>query len=285
MPELPEVETVVRGLRAAGIEGARIAKVLVRRSATVLGMSVPAFARALRGRTVVRLHRRAKYIVADLDDGGRLLIHLRMTGQLRFEPAGAAPDPHDRVILRFADGRGLHFHDTRAFGRVRLADGAADLLPDLGPEPLDPSFTAARLAGRLRPHRRRIKPLLLDQRCLAGLGNIYVDESLWAARIHPERRADTLHPAEIRRLHAAIRDVLRRAVRARGTSLGRGATNFRGVAGKAGGHAEALRVFRRAGQPCPRCGCPIERLRVAQRGTHVCPRCQARASATLILAG
>ena len=276
MPELPEVETVRRGLRAAGLEGARMRDVDVRWPRTVSGMTPAAFARALRGRVIRRLARRAKYLVAALDDGRHLLIHLRMTGQFHIEPPGRAPERHDRLVLTLDDGRQVHFRDTRKFGRFWLTDDPRRHLAKLGPEPLSKAFTAAVLRARLAGRRRALKPLLLDQTVVAGLGNIYVDESLWLARLHPERRADTLTRDEIARLRAAIRDVLTRAVAANGTTLGSGATNFYSVAGRRGRHADALQVFRRTGLPCPRCGRAIARMAVGGRGTHICPRCQRR---------
>lgn len=273
MPELPEVETVVRDLRAHGLEQAVIRDVEVRWPRTV-GGSPGRFAAALRGQTVTRLSRRAKYIVADLASGGRLLIHLRMTGKLRFARPAERPGKHDHVVIALADGRSLIFNDTRKFGRLTLAPAGADPLAGLGPEPLDDAFTEAALRRQLKGKSRMIKPLLLDQTTVAGLGNIYVDEALWQARIHPARRADTLKPAELRRLHAAIREVLQRAVDNFGTTLGDGEANFYSVAGRRGRNADALRVFRRDGLPCPRCGAPLARTVVAQRGTHFCPRCQ-----------
>jgi formamidopyrimidine-DNA glycosylase len=273
MPELPEVETVVRGLRAAGVEGAVIRDVTVRWARSVA--PVPElFAAALRGRRVVRLGRRAKYIVAELDDGRALLIHLRMTGKLLIAAAGAAVAPHDRVIFELADGRRLRFNDTRKFGRLQLTAAPAERLARLGPEPLARTFTPALLRARLQGVRRTLKAALLDQSIVAGLGNIYVDEALWAARLHPARRAGALPPAALRRLHAAIREVLRRGIRDGGTSLGDGAGNFYSVAGHRGRHADGLRVFRRDGEPCPRCGQTIARLKLAQRSTHICPKCQ-----------
>jgi len=274
MPELPEVETVVRDLRAHGLEKAVIRGVEVRWPRLVSGLTPKAFAEALKGRAIAGVARRAKYIVLTLDTGERLLIHLRMTGKLRFAAPDEVPGRHDHLIVAFADGRRLVFNDTRKFGRFRLAAAGADPLPDLGPEPLDAAFTSDVLQKRLRGKARKIKPLLLDQTTVAGLGNIYVDESLWQARIHPERRADTLTPAEVRRLRQAIREVLRRAVRNRGTTLGDGKTNFYSVAGRRGRNADELNIFRRDGLPCPRCGTIIARSVVGQRGTHFCPRCQ-----------
>ncbi|MEI8243234.1 MAG: bifunctional DNA-formamidopyrimidine glycosylase/DNA-(apurinic or apyrimidinic site) lyase [bacterium] len=274
MPELPEVETVVRGLRAAGLEGARIRDVLVHWPKTVAGATPAAFVRAMCGCRVRRLTRRAKYIVAELDNRQHLLVHLRMTGQFRIEPSGAKPDTHDRLVLLLADGRQVHFHDTRKFGRFQLVDDPHQHLAAIGPEPLSGAFTPDVLRLRLAGTRRKIKPLLLDQTCVAGIGNIYADESLWQARIHPARRADTLTPPEIQRLHHAIRTVLAKAVAAEGTTLGDGATNFYSVAGRRGRNADALQVFRRTGAPCPRCSRAIVRLVVGGRGTHICPHCQ-----------
>jgi formamidopyrimidine-DNA glycosylase len=273
MPELPEVETVVRDLRAHGLEQAVIRTVDVRWPRTVGGQP-DQFVFALRGQTITRLSRRAKYIVADLASGDRLLIHLRMTGKLRFALQGERPGKHDHVVISFADGRRLFFHDTRKFGRFRLVGPGSDPLPELGPEPLDDAFTSERLRQQLHGKSRLIKPLLLDQATVAGLGNIYVDEALWQAKIHPSRRASTLSHAEIRRLHAAIRSVLQRAVDNCGTTLGEGEVNFYSVSGHRGRNADALNVFRRNGLPCPRCDTLLVRTVVAQRGTHFCPHCQ-----------
>ena len=274
MPELPEVETVVRDLRAHGLVGAVIRTVNVRWPRTVAGATPRSFAAALTGRTVAGLSRRAKYIVVSLDSGFRLLIHLRMTGKLRIATTDERPGKHDHVVIILEDGRRLFFNDTRKFGRFRLAGPEAAPLADLGPEPLDDAFTPAALRRQLAGKSRMLKPLLLDQTVVAGLGNIYVDEALWQARLHPCRRANTLSAAETRRLHAAIVAVLQRAVDNSGTTLGTGDTNFYSVSGRRGRNADALRVFRRDGLPCPRCGTVLERTVVGQRGTHLCPRCQ-----------
>ena len=274
MPELPEVETIVRGLQKSGLVKKPILDVQVRWPKTVSKMTAAQFAQHLRGRIITRFSRRAKYIIARLDNGSCLLIHLRMTGQFHIEKKGASADTHDQVVLTFEGGRQLHFHDTRKFGRFELGTAQAAELPHLGPEPLTRTFTPAALQTCIQNCRRIIKPVLLDQGVVAGIGNIYADESLWAAGLHPRRRADSLTPAEIRRLHHAIRQVLTRAIRRGGTSLGNGATNFYSVAGRRGRNRDALKVFRRDGEPCPRCGETIQRLVVAQRGTHICPHCQ-----------
>ena len=274
MPELPEVETVVRDLRAHGLVNSVICAVQVRWPRTVARLAPDAFAHALKGRTVTDITRRAKYIVLALDSDGRVLIHLRMTGKLRFAGAEEQPGKHDHVIITLTDKRRLIFNDTRKFGRFLLLAPGEDPLSALGPEPLEDAFTYAVLRERLRGKKRPIKPLLLDQTTVAGLGNIYVDEALWDARIHPERRADTLTAPELHRLHHAIREVLQRAVDNCGTTLGEGEANFYSVAGQRGRNAGALKVFRRNGQPCPRCGTVLARSVVGQRGTHYCPRCQ-----------
>ena len=274
MPELPEVETVVRDLRAHGLEKAVIRDVVFRWSRTAAGLPADRFASLLRGRTVTRITRRGKYIILALDDGHYLQIHLRMTGKFRFAGQGETPGKHDHVVITLTDGRRLVFNDTRKFGRFRLVAAAEEGLGELGPEPLEDAFTLEVFRHRLEGRTRIIKPLLLDQTVVAGLGNIYVDESLWRSRIHPERQSETLTAPEIKRLHQAIRDVLFRAVENCGTTLGSGEANFYSVAGRRGRNADELSVFRRTGLPCPKCGYKIVRMVVAQRGTHICPSCQ-----------
>lgn len=274
MPELPEVETLVRDLRAARVTGRVIRAAVVHWRRTVAGMSPARFAAAVRGRRISAIGRRAKYIVLTLDRGLTLLIHLRMTGQLRIERRGAPADPHDRLALKLDDGRALHFRDTRKFGRWQLLRNPEVILDRLGPEPLDSAFTPAEFARRLAGTRRRLKPLLLDQTFLAGVGNIYADEALWLARLHPLRRSDTLAADEAAALLHAVREVLRRGIAARGTSLGTGRANFRSLREQHGRNQEQVRVFRRTGAPCPRCSTPVVRLVVGQRSTHICPHCQ-----------
>ncbi len=274
MPELPEVETIVRDLRAHGVENAKIRNVDVRWARTVTGLTPEGLNKALKNRSIRHVARRAKFIVFTLDTGSRLLLHLRMTGKLRFAVEGETPGPHDHVTITFADGKRLVFNDTRKFGRFRFVPIGADPLGTLGPEPLNADFTPEVLHRQLCGRKRLIKPLLLDQTTVAGLGNIYVDESLWQAQIHPERRADTLTAVEIRNLHHAIREVLKRGIKNNGTTLGNGQANFYSVSGHRGRNADALKVFRRDGLPCPRCGTRIERSVVGQRGTHFCPHCQ-----------
>jgi len=275
MPELPEVETVVRGLCEAQVCGHRIRGVRVSWERTLSGLAVDAFAAGIRGRRLDAIERRAKYIVMRLEPPVWLLIHLRMTGSLSVKPAAAPRETAERAALILDDGREIRFRDTRKFGRWTLTDDPGVVLGRLGPEPLSDAFTVAALRDSMQAHNRMLKPLLLDQHVLAGLGNIYVDEALWEARLHPCRLSRTLSAAECRRLHAAIRQVLQRGVDGMGTTLGDGMTNFYSVAGRRGRNQDALNVFRRHGEACPRCNRTLERIVVAQRSTHLCSRCQA----------
>ena len=208
MPELPEVQTIVNDLNAGNVCGASVSHVRVCWGRTIAEPTATLFCRRLRGQRIERIWRRGKLIVLDVSGGLHWLTHLRMAGRLHLGSAGQPGSPYDRVIVELTDGRQLRFHDTRKFGRMYLVRDIQRLLSQLGPEPLAPTFTARSLAKALAGRRRQIKPLLLDQRVLAGLGNIYVDEALWAARLHPCRPAGDLSGPEIRRLHRAIRKVL-----------------------------------------------------------------------------
>ena len=271
MPELPEVETVARGLDRH-LSGASVSAVDVRWERSIQAPEPPVFARRLAGQTIQSVRRRGKWVVIHLDNGDVLLAHLRMTGQLFLEPGESPEGDYTRVLFSLDDGRQLRFADMRKFGRLILTADAEAVLRDLGPEPLAASFTAERFQSMLSGRHGRIKSLLLDQRFVAGLGNIYVNEALWEARIHPLRPASSLCPAEARRLHGAIRSVLRAAIRQGGTTLSNG--NFRQADGAAGRYASRLRVYGCEGEPCGCCGSAVERVRVGQRGTFICPDCQ-----------
>ena len=274
MPELPEVETVVRDLSHAGVVGCTITGARISWPRTVQGMKQSAFRDRLCGCRILDIQRRAKYIVIPFSSRQWLLIHLRMTGRLHIEDSAAPRPVHERAALLLDDGRELRFIDTRKFGRWVLLDDASTVLGGLGPEPLSPTFSAKAFHAILHKRHRMLKPLLLDQHVLSGLGNIYVDEALWEAQLHPCLRSNTVLAADSRKLYAAIRKVLRRGIRSMGTSLGTGKGNFYSVAGRRGKNQDGLRVFRRHGEPCVRCGTEIVRMIVAQRSTHICPTCQ-----------
>jgi formamidopyrimidine-DNA glycosylase len=274
MPELPEVETIARDLNTAGLIGNRLTGARVYWGRTIAEPSAAEFCRLIRTQQIAAIGRRGKFLVIDLAGGWRLLMHLRMSGRLHLVPSGTKRLAHEHVTLALDDGRELRFHDTRKFGRVYLVPDAGEILESLGPEPLAPSFTVARLFKMMRDRSRQVKPLLLDQRFVAGLGNIYTDEALWEAKIHPCRLSDSLSPNEAMALHAGIRKVLRRGLKNLGTSLGTGKANFYSVGRRRGRNRDELKVFRRTGEPCPRCRTLIERLVVGQRSTHICPNCQ-----------
>ena len=280
MPELPEVETVCEDLRQAGLINRRITHANVHWARTLATHSPSAFQKNIVGRKVLQIARRAKYIVVTLSGNTTsaseqtLLIHLRMTGQFNLCDAQPKRDKHEHVILTLDDGRTLRYKDTRKFGRWYLIDHPDEKLGDIGPEPFDPTFTAKRLASMLTKRSRALKPLLLDQTFIAGLGNIYVDEALWESKLHPESAASSVDTPHAKALHKAIRLVLKRGLRNMGTTLGTGKANFYSVGKRKGRNQDQLKVFRRTGQPCPRCTTPIERCVVGQRSTHICPTCQ-----------
>lgn len=274
MPELPEVQTVVNDLNAAGLPGIGIRKAEVFWPRSVEPLSPEEFAQRLRGQHFEKIWRRAKYIVCELSQQEQLLIHLRMSGRLHFVEAQKPREKHEHVVIHLDDGRQLRFHDTRKFGRMTLVKSTEQALSHLGPEPLATDFTATLFYDALHTHKRQMKALLLDQTFLAGLGNIYVDEALWEARIHPQRLSSSLSKQEAGVLLEAIRYVLNKGLKNQGTTLGTGKANFYSVGRQQGRNRSELQVFRRVGLPCPRCDTPIERLIVGQRSTHICPVCQ-----------
>jgi formamidopyrimidine-DNA glycosylase len=270
VPELPEVETIVRELRPHVVGKAiHDAHVDWARSIAHPLEDIPRFCAGLRGRQFVDLWRRGKFAVFALDDGQHMLVHLRMSGRLLLAPGGKPQ--HLRLVLHLSGGGRLYFYNQRKFGRLWLVDDPDAVLGDLGPEPLSKEFTPELFLSLLQKRRGMLKPLLLNQRFLAGLGNIYADESLFRAGLHPQRTADTLTEADVRSLHQAIQGVLRQALAHHGTT-------FDGIfvrpQGEEGRQQEGLLVYGQQDQPCTRCGTPIERIVVGGRGTHLCPRCQ-----------
>jgi formamidopyrimidine-DNA glycosylase len=286
MPELPEVETVRRGL-AELIIGKTVASVS---HDTPKGFpnateDVKAF---LIGASIATVRRRAKVLIIDLDNDYSLLIHLKMTGQLVFvgdvrfgaghpndSLVNVLPDKSTRVSFVFEDGSQLYFNDQRKFGWVKLMPSIEipniDFMKKVGPEPLEADFTAEQFADRFkRRAKTNIKAAILDQSVIAGVGNIYADESLWGAKIHPKRLVSSITTREFKRLYSELREVMNLAIEKGGSSN----STYVNAEGKKGSYMDFARVFRREGLPCPRCGTTIEKLRVAGRGTHICPFCQ-----------
>ncbi len=273
MPELPEVESVRRRL-APLLEGRRLERVQIDDARLTRPFAPDAVARELEGERVRAVERRGKYLIVRFDSGRALLIHLRMTGSLRHAPAGTLPeDPHRRAVVRLADGSDVAYRDVRRFGTWLLLE-PDEVEPYLdariGPEPLSPAFRARDLAARLAGRRAPVKAAILDQRTVAGLGNIYADEALWRARVHPRTPAGGLGPAEVRALHRAIRRALELGIARQGATL----RDYALPDGGSGSMQDDFNVYGRAGEPCPRCGTPIERIVVAGRGTWYCPHCQ-----------
>ncbi len=284
MPELPEVETTVRDLRPH-LVGRTIQRAQVRWPRTIAAPGARQFEKRIKHLTITRIERRGKFVAfhlsTDLVPKGQptqgslsplpefLFVHLRMTGGFRIVPAGTPFDKHVHVRLALDDGNELRFRDPRKFGRMWLVPDPATVVGRLGPEPLE--LARREFVGRFDGRRGRLKPLLLNQTFLAGLGNIYVDESLWYARLHPLRRAESLSGDELTRLYRSIRLVLRRAIAVGGTSID---LMYKRVNGASGRFQDSLRAFDRERRPCRRCGTPIEKIVVGQRGTHFCPHCQ-----------
>lgn len=276
MPELPEVETISRRLREGTSElppvpGRTIQSVSITWGRIIAAMEPAQFEQALIGKVIVDVRRRAKFLHFPLSEG-HLIGHLRMTGDMRVErQLGPAQQPvplqeHDRVIFNFDSGWRMAFNNVRKFGRMWYTDDLDTVFGSLGPEPLAEDFKSNNLYEMLQAHSRQIKPLLMDQGFIAGLGNIYTDESLFRAGIHPLRRSDTLSQTEAGRLYTAIRQTLEEGIRNFGASLD---WAYRG-----GEFQNYFQVYQREGEPCPICGTKIIKTSVGQRGTHFCPRCQ-----------
>lgn len=287
MPELPEVETIKRGLVEL-LPGRQISSAIADwpKSFPNTPSDVSKF---MVGAKVVNVRRRAKLLIIELSSGYCLVVHLKMTGQLVFVSRAARfgaghptkslvaklPDKSTRVTISFKDGSKLFFNDQRKFGWMLLVPTPEvinlDLISKAGPEPLSLDFTWQQLGVRLKKRSgSAIKAALLDQSVIAGIGNIYADESLWGAKIHPATRAGDLSPAEVRRLHREIKHVLKMAIDAGGSTD----RNYVNAEGNTGSYLSFARVFRREGLSCPRCGHEVEKIRLNGRGTHFCPFCQ-----------
>ena len=274
MPELPEVETIRRRLEPL-LSGKKIVRVEINDPRLTRPVPANELAAGLSGERIEVLDRRGKYLLVRLESGLTLVIHLRMTGSLRHRRAGAEQVAHERARLELDDGSELAYRDVRRFGTWHLL--APDELEEylnarVGPEPLAPEFTPELLGERLAGRRAPLKAALLDQRTLAGLGNIYVDEALWRAKLHPTRPAASLGKPALVRLHDAIRKTLEIGIARQGSTL----RDYVLPDGESGSMQAEFRVYGREGEPCERCGTAISKTRIAARGTWFCPRCQRR---------
>lgn len=269
MPELPEVETIRRDLEPL-ILGATIMGVEIYWPGSIARPSAQEFEDLITGRTILRLARRGKYLIFILSGGWNLIVHLAMTGRLLVDQMEM--DKHTRAVFHLEDGRNLLFVNMRKFGRLYLVKDAQEVVGHLGPEPLAPDFSLPQFRSLLGRRKGMLKPLLLNQRFIAGLGNIYSDEALFHAGLHPQRPAATLSGEEVECLYRAIREVLSQSLADGGSTLN-DETYRRPNEGR-GEHQERLLVFQRGGQPCTRCGTPIRRIVLGGRGTYFCPRCQ-----------
>jgi formamidopyrimidine-DNA glycosylase len=273
MPELPEVETV-RARLGPMLVGRRFESVEIFDSRLTRPIEPAEVAAELQGERVAAVERRGKYLIVRFESGLVLLIHLRMTGTLVHARNGApADEAHRRAVVRLDDGSDVTYRDVRRFGTwlvLRQDELDPYLARRLGSEPLGTAFSARGLAARLSGRRAPVKAALLDQRTLAGMGNIYADEALWRARIDPRRPAGELDDGEVRALHRGIRRALEAGIARQGATL----RNYRTPDGSAGRMQHEFKVYGRTGEPCPRCGSPIEKTRLGGRGTWFCPTCQ-----------
>jgi formamidopyrimidine-DNA glycosylase len=269
MPELPEVQTTINELKP-GVVGKRIEGVDVMAPGTIAEPSPEQFVKGLTGRRVLNISRRGKHLIFKLDDGKFLIVHMRMTGSLLLKPADDEPGNSIRVVIFLDDGKTIHFRDSRRFGRMWLVDDENSVVGKLGAEPLEPGFTPEVLAQIIDNHKKPIKGLLLEQTLIAGIGNMYADEILYAARIHPLQPANSLKKNTIIRLHSAIQSTLQRGIRNKGASTD---TYIRPDGTKGEAHLQ-FQVAHQKGKTCPVCGGPVKRIVVNQRGTFFCPKCQ-----------
>ncbi|NLL89946.1 MAG: bifunctional DNA-formamidopyrimidine glycosylase/DNA-(apurinic or apyrimidinic site) lyase [Dehalococcoidales bacterium] len=267
MPELPEVETIKNDLMPH-VAGRIIESVTLFWDRTLQQPSKEEFTRLIAGQKISGIDRRGKYLIFELESGYRLIMHMRMSGSLMLGRDN--PPPHTRAVIHLDNGSAIYFNDPRKFGRMQLVKDCGCVLGKLGVEPLGEQFTVEMLAELLANRKTPIKGILLDQRLIAGIGNMYADEALFASKIHPTRPADSLTKKEIKQLHQAIREVLRLGIKNKGASV----TNYFRPDGETGTAHRQFKVAHCKNKPCPVCGTPLERIRLHQRGTYFCPNCQ-----------
>ena len=267
MPELPEVETIKTELLPY-VVGRSISGVTLFWEGMLRQPSLADFQARTKGQKIIGLTRRGKYLIFGLEGGDSLILHLKMSGSLLI--GRDAPPEYTRAIIHLDNGTSIFFRDPRKFGKMQLVKDKSSILKKLGPEPLEPDFTPEMLAGRLKKRKAPVKAALIDQSFIAGIGNMYADEALFSAKIHPLRLANSLSRKEIQRLHRAIQDVLRAAIGNKGASVN---TYFRPGGEKGTAHIE-FKVAHQKDKPCPVCGTPIKRVPIRQRGSYYCPKCQ-----------
>jgi len=273
MPELPEVETIRRDLNKE-LKGRKIIRLKYYDWPKMLKPSPEAVKKAIEGKKIAGFGRRAKLLLMHLDDHGTTVaLHLKLSGQLILRKSTDSPDRFTHIVLEFDKGEELRFNDLRKFGFMKVVESKQDLeklLSEFGPEPFTPEFTFEKFKGTVTKSSRAIKTVIMDQQKISGVGNIYADEALWRARIHPEKPSNTLDEKQLKELYEAILFVLKQGIEDRGTSV----DQYLDAHGDEGEHARNLKVFRQNGKPCPRCGTEIKKIRVGGRGTHYCPSCQ-----------
>lgn len=273
MPELPEVETVRRGLNEL-VAGSKIKDIEVLYPKMISNVTGDQFIATLKGRELEKVDRRGKYLLIRLSGGLTIVSHLRMEGNYDVVPEGEKPHKHTHIIFHLDDGRELRYNDTRKFGRMSVVNTGDEYdvagLRTIGPEPTEETLTLDYMIKIFGKSRKVVKPFLLDQSNIAGLGNIYADEVLWMSKIHPERQANSLTKAELAELRKNIILELQKAIAGHGTTV----HSYSNAYGEAGSFQNQLNVYGRQGEPCLRCGTPIVKIKLAQRGTHFCPHCQ-----------
>jgi formamidopyrimidine-DNA glycosylase len=273
MPELPEVETIKRDLNKE-LKGRKILRLKFYDWSKMLKPSPEALTKAIEGKRIRDIDRRAKLLLVHLaDHGTTVAIHLKLSGQLFIRKSSDPPDRFTHVIIEIDKGEELRFNDLRKFGFMKVVENKVELdklLSEFGPEPFTKEFTFNVFKKIITNSSRAIKTVIMDQTKISGVGNIYADEALWRAKIHPEKRAEKLTENELKNLHDSILFVLKQGIKDRGTSVDQYLDPF----AKEGKHAKNLKVFRMNGKPCPRCGASIKKSRVGGRGTHYCPACQ-----------
>ena len=281
MPELPEVETLARDLRAT-VPGRTITEAWVSPDAPRLVQEMPVdlFCAALRGQRIEQVNRRGKYLLVELNDGLWWVLHRRMSGNILHRPDTAPDEPYLRARFTLDDGNELRFIDLRKFGTMWVTEDPQPILAGLGPEPLEPGFTVDLLAASLAKRSAPVKSVLLDQAVIAGMGNLYADEALHYASVHPRRPASSLTADEVSRLRDGVVSALKQGLANLGSSVGHAAgeeislRDHVNLDGRAGGNQEYLVAYGREGRPCRRCGTAIERLKLSNRSAHFCPKCQ-----------